>query len=86
MTGTNLVAKIVEILVSGISGIATGVGEGLSTLAKGIFFETITTGGETTTNLSVLGTCIIAFAAISLGLALCRWVLNFFSSLGARNR
>lgn len=86
MTGTNLVAKIIEILVSGISGIASGVGEGLSTLAKGIFFETITTEAGTTTGLSVLGTCIIAFAAISLGLALCRWVLNFFSSLGQRNR
>lgn len=84
MTGTTLVTDIIEILVSGISGIATGVGQGLSTLAKGIFFETATEGGTTT--LSVLGTCIIAFAGISLALALCRWVLNFFSSLGQRNR
>lgn len=82
MTGTALVTAIIEILVSGISGIATGVGEGLSTLANSIFF--VTTEGSTT--LSVLGICIIAFAAISLGLALCRWVVNFFTSLGARNR
>ncbi len=82
MTGTALVTAIIEILVSGISGIATGVGQGLSTLAQSIFFAT--TGD--TTGLSVLGTCIIAFAAISLGLSLCRWVLNFFTSLGARNR
>lgn len=82
MTGTSLVTAIIEILVSGISGIATGVGTGLSTLAKGIFFETT----ADTTTLSVLGTCIIAFAAISLGLSLCRWVVNFFTSLGARNR
>lgn len=83
MTGTTLVTSIIEILVSGISGIATGVGQGLSTLAKGIFFDTASEGGTT---LSVLGTCIIAFAGISLALALCRWVLNFFSSLGQRNR
>lgn len=83
MTGTALVTAIIEILVSGISGIATGVGEGLSTLAQSIFF-TAAEGG--TAGLSVLGTCIIAFAAISLGLSLCRWVLNFFTSLGARNR
>ncbi len=83
MTGTALVTSIIEILVSGITGIATGIGEGLSTLAKGIFFAT---GEGGTTGLSVLGTCIIAFAAISLGLSLCRWVLNFFTSLGARNR
>ena len=86
MAGTDLVASIVEILISGISGIATGLGEGLSTLASGIFFTTTGDGAAATTELSVLGTCIIAFAAISLGLALCRWVLNFFTSLGARNR
>lgn len=86
MTGPALVTEIISILTSGISGIATGVGGGLSTLAKGIFFETTTTGDTSTTGLSVLGVCIITFAAISLGLALCRWVLNFFTSLGARNR
>ena len=86
MTGTSLVTAIIEILVSGISGIASGVGQGLSTLASGIFFTTTGTGADATTTLSVLGTCIIAFAAISLGLALCRWVLNFFTSLGSRNR
>lgn len=86
MTGTNLVTSIIDILVSGISGIATGVGQGLSTLASGIFFTTTGSGGDATTSLSVLGICIIAFAAISLGLSLCRWVLNFFTSLGSRNR
>ena len=87
MVGKDLVSAIVQILVSGIEGISTGIGSGLSTLAKGIFFETVTqSGGTTTTQLSVLGTCIVAFAAISLGLALCRWVLNFFTSLGQRNR
>ena len=81
MEGTAIVTAIIEILVSGISGIATGVGSGLSTLAQSIFFSTAEGGG-----LSVLGTCIIVFAAISLGLSLCRWVLNFFTSLGQRNR
>ena len=86
MTGTALVSAIIEILVSGITGVATGVGQGLSTLASNIFFVTTGTGNDATTSLSVLGICIISFAAISLALALCRWVLNFFSSLGARNR
>lgn len=81
MEGTAVVSAIVEILVSGITGIAEGVGGGLSTLATSIFFSGAEGGG-----LSVLGTCIIAFAAISLGLSLCRWVLNFFTSLGQRNR
>lgn len=82
MSGTALVTAIIEILVSGITGVATGVGKGLSTLASNIFFTT----SENTTTLSVLGTCIIAFAGISLALSLTRWVVNFFTSLGSRNR
>lgn len=83
MTGTALVSAIIEILVSGITGVASGIGQGLSTLASEIFFYTPTNG---TAGLSVLGTCIVAFAGISLALSLCRWVLNFFTSLGNRNR
>lgn len=82
MTGVALVEEIVAILVAGITGIASGIGSGLSTLASAIFF---TTTGETT-GLSVLGICIVAFAGISLAMGLCRWVLNFFTSLGARDR
>lgn len=62
--------------------IAEGIGAGLSTLASAIFFST---GGDTT-GLSVLGICIVAFAGISLAMGLCRWVLNFFTSLGSRDR
>lgn len=82
MTGTALVTEIVSILVSGITGVATGVGQGLSELAKAIFF---TTSGDSET-LSVMGILIIAFAGISLAIGLCRWVLNFLTSMGARNR
>lgn len=83
MTGTDIVGAIVDIMVSGITGVAEGVGAGLSTLAQAIFFVTPEGGTET---LSVLGTLIVVFAAISLALALCRWVLNFLTSLGQRNR
>lgn len=81
MTGIALVEEIVSILVAGITSFATGIGQGLSALASGIFFSTT---GETT-GLSVLGICILAFAGISLCIGLSRWVLNFFTSLGARN-
>lgn len=82
MEGTAVVTSIIEILVSGITGVAQGVGEGLSALAQAIFF-TGETGSET---LSVMGILIVAFAGISLAIGLCRWVLNFLTSLGARNR
>lgn len=78
MTGTSIVTSIVEILVSGLQGIGSGIGQALSSMATAIFI-----GAE---GLTVFGTLIIVFAAISLGLSLTRWVLNFITSLGNRNR
>jgi len=74
--------EIIEILTGGITGISTGIGAGLSTLAKSIFLQG-TTGSET---LSTFGVLIVVFAGISLAIGLCRWVVNFVTSLGARNR
>lgn len=78
MAGTALVAAIVEIIVAAIVPIGKAIGGGLSELATAIFV-----GAD---GLTVFGTLIIVFAAISLGFALTRWVLNFVTSLGNRNR
>ena len=77
-----ILSEIIGILVGGITGIAEGVGTGLSELATSIF---LAGSGETQT-LSVMGTLIVVFAGIGLAIGLCRWVLNFLTSLGARNR
>lgn len=82
MKASALLTQIIEILVGGISGVATGIGGGLSTLATSIFLSGT---GETQT-LSTFGALIIIFAGISLALSLCRWVVNFVTSLGQRNR
>lgn len=79
MTGNALMTEIISILISGISGIASGIGSGLSTLCTSIFLGA--DGG-----LSVFGSLIVIFAGISLAIGLSRWVVNFVSSLGARNR
>ena len=78
-----ILTQIIEILVGGIAGVADGVGVGLSTLAEKIFLVAGEGGAQT---LSVMGTLIVVFAGISLALGLCLWVLNFLTSLGARNR
>lgn len=78
MEATALLTEIISILVGGISGVATGIGNGLSELASSIFLY----NGA----LSTFGALIVIFAGISLALSLCRWVVNFVSSLGARNR
>lgn len=77
---TAILQQIIEILVAGISGIASGVGRGLTTLAQALFL-----GAEAGT-LSVFGGLVVVFAGISLAIGLCRWVVDWITSLGARNR
>lgn len=70
-------------------GVAEGVGAGLSQLAQAIFMKATVSENTitySTSELSVFGELIVAFAGIGLALGLCRWVVNFVTSLGARNR
>lgn len=78
MTGTQIVTAIIEILVSGLTGIGEAMGAAFSTLAESIFISG--------SGLSTFGILVVVFAAISLGLSLTRWVLNFVTSWGNRNR
>lgn len=82
----DILSQIIQILVGGITGIAQGVGSGLSTLAESVFLTTTGTGSDATTTLSVFGTLVVVFAGISLAMGLCRWIVNFVTSLGQRNR
>lgn len=76
-----ILTAIIEILVGGITGIASGIGSGLSTLVTDIFV----TGAGTTESpyaLSVFGTVIVVFAGIALAIGLCRLVVKWISTLG----
>lgn len=75
-----ILSEIVSILTGGITGVASGVGQGVSTLVSDIFITT----SEGTSSLSVFGGVIVVFAGISLAIGLCRWVMNFLTSLGAK--
>lgn len=75
MEGTAILTSIIEILVGGITGIAQGIGEGLSTLVTSIFLTA--QGG-----LSVFGTLVVVFAGISLAIGLCRLIVRWLSTLG----
>lgn len=86
MSASAIMTEIITLLVGGLKEMAVGIGEGLSALAKSIFLQEVTSGGETTTSLSVFGILIVIFAGISLAVGLSRWVVNFVTSLGARNR
>ena len=77
---TAILNQIIDILVAGITGIASGIGSGLTTLAQSIFL------GSEPGSLSVFGGLVVVFAGISLAIGLCRWVVDWITSLGSRNR
>lgn len=75
-----ILTEIVSLLVGGITGLATGIGQGVSSLVQNIFIDT--TGS--TQALSTFGGVVVVFAGVSLAIGLCRWVMNFLTSLGAK--
>ena len=81
-----LMSDIIKILVGAIKAFATGIGQGLSALVQSVFLVTSGEGASATTSLSVFGIVILIFSGISLAVGLSRWVVNFITSLGSRNR
>lgn len=77
---TTVLQEIISILVSGITGIASGIGSGLTSLVENIFLKTSDSG---VTGLSTFGGIIVVFAGISLAIGLSKWVVNWVTSLGA---
>ena len=77
-----LLQEIISLLVSGITGLASGIGSGLSSLVQSIFLEQ---GTEGAMQLSTFGGLIVVFAGVSLAIGLSRWVVNWVTSLGASN-
>lgn len=80
----NILTQIIQILVGGLSEMATGLGKGLNDLVTNLFIQTATEGGSQT--LTVFGTVVVVFAGVGLAIGLSRWVVNFITSLGSRNR
>lgn len=78
-----ILTEIISLLVAGISGIATGIGQGLSDLVQNIFVTVSETG--TVEGLSTFGGLIVVFAGVSLAIGLSKWVVNWVTSLGTSN-
>ena len=72
--------EIMELLVAGITGIAGGIGQGLSDLTTKIFL-TVNENGEVE-GLSIFGGVIVVFAGISLSIGLSKMVVKWVTSLG----
>ena len=78
-----IVTNIVDIMTQGITGIASGIGGGLSALVQDIFVSNTGTAEAPVYELSLFGGVIVVFAGISLAIGLSKWVVNWVTSLGA---
>ncbi len=56
---STVLTEIISLLVAGITGIATGIGEGLTALVQNIF---LVTSDQGVTSLSTFGGVIVVFA------------------------
>ena len=80
---TTILQEIISLLVAGITGLATGIGQGLSNLVQSIFLTVGENGAVE--GLSTFGGVIVVFAGVSLAIGLSRWVVNWVTSLGSNS-
>lgn len=73
-----IVTQIIQILVSGLTEMASGIGGGLNNLAQSIFLIQV----EGSWKLSQFGGLIVAFGAVALAVGLSRFVVNWLTSFG----
>ena len=73
-----ILTEIISLLTSGLTGIASGIGSGLSELVTNVFLD----GTGDSQKLSVFGGVVIIFAGVSLAIGLSKWVTSFITSLG----
>ena len=79
---TAVLQELIALLVGGITGIASGIGTGVSALVKDLFLDGAGTT-ESPYTLSIFGGVIGIFGGISLAIGLSRLIFNWISSLGA---
>lgn len=81
MVGTTILGEIVQILVGGLQGMASGIASGLNEMVTNLFITTT----EGASHLSTFGQVVAIFAGISLAVGLTTLVTKWIMSLGARN-
>lgn len=78
MTPAQIVAQIVEILTSGLTAFATGIGGGISSSVTAMFF----TGTGESQQLSIYAVMVLVFGGVALAVGLTRLIFNWLGSLG----
>lgn len=79
----NVLQEFVNILVSGITDLASGIASGIVSMAKALFLEvSVSDGVETVTGLSVFGGIVAIFAGLALAIGITTRVYTWVTSLG----
>lgn len=76
MTGTQILQAIIEILVGGLTQMATGIGSGVNAFATNIFLSADQSA------LSVVAILVAVFGGIGLAVGLGRRILSWVTSFG----
>lgn len=80
---STVLGEFIEILVSGIQQLATGIASGVVAMAKALFLEvSVSEGVETITGLSVFGGIVAIFAGLALAISITTRVYTWVTSLG----
>lgn len=77
----SILSEITEILVGGLTNLATGIGSGLNEMVTAAFIKTGEGGAQ---SLSTFGIVIAVFAGIGLAVGLTTLVTKWVMSLGGR--
>lgn len=86
MAVTDLIRAVVDAIGGSIVEIAQKLGAGISAIVSNLVYVTTGTGSDAVTTLSPFAILALVLMGLSLGFSLFRWGLNFFTSLGRRNR
>lgn len=78
MTWTAFLTEALGLLTGGLTTVASALGSGMSSYVNGLLIQN--------NAMSAFAATIFIFGGISLAFTLGRWVVNFISSLGNRNR
>lgn len=76
----NILTEFIQLLVGGISELATGIGSGVNGFVQDLFL-TVSTDGAVT-GLSTFGGVVAIFGGIALATGITKLIFNWIRSIG----
>lgn len=76
----DILKEFIQLLVGGVSDLATGVGSGVNGFVKDLFLEVDAQGGIT--GLSTFGGVVAIFGGIALAVGITTLIFNWIRSIG----